>query len=106
MAGRPSARDASRRTCGSSASIRFRHSGAREARTRNPFLQCKCGPMDSGLAPSGAPRNDKLLGDPRLLRVGGFPHHAFAALAAEQLDRVVIVDVAELPLVDAVAAHL
>ena len=38
------------------------------------------------------------------LRVGGFPHHALAALAAEQLDRIAVVDVAELSLVDAVAA--
>ncbi len=41
---------------------------------------------------------------PRLLRIRRFPHHALAALAAQQLDRVVIVDVAELSLVDAVAA--
>ena len=41
---------------------------------------------------------------PRLLRVRRFPHHALAALAAQQLDRIVIVDVAELSLVDAVAA--
>src|SRR5712672_1221189 len=43
---------------------------------------------------------------PRFSRVGRFPHHALAALAAEQLDRIVIVDVAELSLVDAVAAQL
>ena len=41
---------------------------------------------------------------PRLLRVGRFPHHALAALAAQQLDRIAVVDVAELSLVDAVAA--
>ena len=40
----------------------------------------------------------------RLSRVGCFPHHALAALAAQKLDRVVIVDVSELSLVDAVAA--
>ncbi|MCB2038992.1 MAG: hypothetical protein KDF56_19045, partial [Ottowia sp.] len=48
-------------------------------------------------APVSGPR-----GLARLLHVGGFPHHALAALAAEQLDRIVIVDVAELSLVDAV----
>src|SRR6187200_1476341 len=41
----------------------------------------------------------------RLPRVRRFPHHAFSPLAAQQLDRVVVVDVAELSLVDAVAAY-
>ena len=41
---------------------------------------------------------------PRLAGVGGFPHHALAALAAQEFDRIVIVDVTELSLVDAVAA--
>src|SRR5262249_9171768 len=45
-------------------------------------------------------------GHPRLLRVGGFPHHPLAALASQQLDRIAIVDVTELSLVDAVAAQL
>ena len=40
----------------------------------------------------------------RLPRIRRFPHHALAALAPQQLDRIVIVDVAELSLVDAVAA--
>jgi hypothetical protein len=44
------------------------------------------------------------LADPRLPGVGGFPHHALAARSAQQLDRIAIVDVAELSLVDAVAA--
>ena len=36
-----------------------RHSGAREARARNPFGVNGCGPMDSGSAPKrGASRND------------------------------------------------
>ena len=45
-------------------------------------------------------------GMPRLssARRVGFPHHALAALAAEQFDRIAVVDVAELSLVDAVAA--
>jgi len=34
----------------------FRHSGAREARTRNPSCDRLCGPMDSGPAPVGASR--------------------------------------------------
>src|ERR1019366_123276 len=41
---------------------------------------------------------------PRFPDVGRVPHHALAALAAQQLDRIAIVDVPELPLVDAVAA--
>src|SRR5258708_1878235 len=45
------------------------------------------------------------LPDPRLLRVGRFPHHALAPLAAEQLDRIAVIDVTELALVDAVAAQ-
>ncbi|RTE88865.1 hypothetical protein D6B98_33910 [Bradyrhizobium sp. LVM 105] len=35
------------------------HSGARVARTRNPFIHRYCGPMDSGLS-LREPRNDCL----------------------------------------------
>src|SRR5437868_7507479 len=42
----------------------------------------------------------------RFLRVGGLPHHALAPFAAEQFDRIAIVDMAELSLIDAVAAEL
>src|SRR6185312_13190393 len=41
-----------------------------------------------------------------LLRVGRFPYHTLAALAAEQFDRVMVVDMTELTLVDAVTAKL
>ena len=44
------------------------------------------------------------LAHPRFPDVGRLPHHALATLAAEQLDGVVIVDMAELSLVDAVTA--
>jgi hypothetical protein len=40
----------------------------------------------------------------RLLRIRRCPHHPLAAFAAEQLNRIMIVDVVELSLVDAVAA--
>src|ERR1700733_542194 len=43
---------------------------------------------------------------PRLADIGRFPDHALAALAAEQLDRIAVVDVPELSLVNAVAAEL
>jgi hypothetical protein len=43
---------------------------------------------------------------PRFPDVGRFPHHALAALAAKQFDRIAIVDVPELSLVDALAAQL
>src|SRR6185437_6884994 len=41
----------------------------------------------------------------RLLRVGRFPHHALASFAPQQFDRIAIVDVTELPFVDAVSAE-
>src|SRR3954463_3815043 len=50
-----------------------RHSGASEARARNPFLRTACGPVDSGLVPSGAPRNDEL--HPALQRIADFVEH-------------------------------
>src|SRR5580692_2508428 len=43
---------------------------------------------------------------PRSPDIGRFPDHALAALAAEQLDRIAVVDVPELSLVNAVAAEL
>src|ERR1700743_3746035 len=58
----------------------------------------------AGSSPATTKR-ESLLRRPRLLRVGRFPHHALAPLAPQQLDRVVIVDVAELSLVAAVAAQ-
>src|ERR1700722_10611776 len=43
---------------------------------------------------------------PRLADVGRFPDHALAAFAPQQLDRIAVVDVPELSLVNAVAAQL
>ncbi|QBP21769.1 hypothetical protein Bdiaspc4_15225 [Bradyrhizobium diazoefficiens] len=33
--------------------------GVAKRRARNPFIRGRRGPMDSGLAPDGAPRNDR-----------------------------------------------
>ena len=92
--------------------LRFRRAGIavipgrREARTSVAIARR----MLDGSGARFAPRNDdrelrlRHLAHPRLLRIGRFPHHAFAAFAPQQLDRIAIVDVAELSLVDAVAA--
>src|ERR1700694_5754063 len=83
----------------------------RKHRTRNLEIpRCAIAHLRSGAC--APPRNDGVtlrlhyLRHPRFPGVGCFPHHALAALAAEQFDRIVIVDVAELSLVDAVAAQL
>jgi hypothetical protein len=57
----------------------FRHSGARVARARNPYQYERCGPMDSGPAPSGASRNDGVGYPSDYIAVirGAATHHGF-----------------------------